>query len=84
MSAQMQREDGAKTRPVERVVRRWDYCPTCGRELDTGWECNGCGLDWQAWACPSWWQKFRAIHWGGWHGWKRGSLWYGNRCLMMW
>lgn len=37
-------------------VRRWDHCPTCGRELDTGWECNGCGLDWEGWAYP-WWRR---------------------------
>lgn len=22
-------------------------CPVCGGELDTGWECNGCGKDCQ-------------------------------------
>lgn len=22
-----------------------DLCPKCGGELDTGWECNGCGFD---------------------------------------
>jgi Zn ribbon nucleic-acid-binding protein len=22
-----------------------DYCPECGGELDTGWECNSCGFD---------------------------------------
>lgn len=22
-----------------------DRCPECGGELDTGWECNGCGFD---------------------------------------
>jgi hypothetical protein len=34
------------------MKRHWDHCPSCGRELDTGWECNGCGLDWMAWAYP--------------------------------
>ena len=28
----------------------WDYCPSCGGELDTGFECNSCGRDWQPWA----------------------------------
>lgn len=23
-----------------------DYCPDCAKELDTGYECNGCGKDW--------------------------------------
>ena len=23
-------------------------CPECGGELDTGWECNDCGRDFQA------------------------------------
>ena len=22
-----------------------DFCPECGGELDTGWECNDCGFD---------------------------------------
>lgn len=22
-----------------------NYCPDCGGELDTGWECNSCGYD---------------------------------------
>lgn len=22
-----------------------DYCPECGGELNTGWECNACGFD---------------------------------------
>lgn len=25
----------------------WDYCPTCGSELDTGWECLTCERDWR-------------------------------------
>ncbi len=29
--------------------REFEYCPTCGGELDTGWECNKCGLDWREW-----------------------------------
>ena len=28
----------------------WDYCPSCAGELDTGFECNKCGRDWQPWA----------------------------------
>lgn len=30
--------------------RQWDYCPTCGGELDTGFECLSCNLDWRQWA----------------------------------
>lgn len=30
--------------------REWDYCPTCSGELDTGFECLKCGLDWRQWA----------------------------------
>lgn len=30
--------------------RQWDYCPSCGNELDTGFECLSCNLDWQPWA----------------------------------
>lgn len=29
--------------------REFEYCPTCGGDLDTGWECNKCGLDWRDW-----------------------------------
>jgi len=36
-------EDGDKQR------REFEYCPTCSGELDTGWECNQCGLDWRDW-----------------------------------
>ena len=36
--------------------REYEYCATCGGSLDTGWECNDCGLDWMAWAYP-WWQR---------------------------
>lgn len=25
--------------------REWSFCAYCGREVDTGWECNGCGYD---------------------------------------
>lgn len=32
------------------MVHQWDYCPTCGGELDTGFECLDCGLDWRQWA----------------------------------
>lgn len=34
------------------MKRHWDHCPTCGGELDTGWECLLCGLDWAPWAYP--------------------------------
>jgi len=34
------------------------HCPGCGGDLDTGWECNQCGLDWRAWAYP-WWERIR-------------------------
>lgn len=30
--------------------REWEYCPTCGGELDTGFECLRCELDWRPWA----------------------------------
>lgn len=29
--------------------REFEYCPTCGGDLDTGWECTKCGLDWRDW-----------------------------------
>lgn len=29
--------------------RQWEYCPTCGNELDTGYECLSCELDWRPW-----------------------------------
>lgn len=24
-----------------------EHCPSCGGALDTGWECNECGQDWE-------------------------------------
>lgn len=27
----------------------WSYCPACGGEIDTGYECNKCGRDWLEW-----------------------------------
>lgn len=35
----------------EQQLKEWeavndDRCPDCGADLDTGWECNGCGKDW--------------------------------------
>ncbi len=27
----------------------WSYCPACGGEIDTGYECNKCGRDWYEW-----------------------------------
>ena len=36
----------AKSRPIRReLVRRYDKCPDCGRDLDTGGECIECGYD---------------------------------------
>lgn len=34
----------------------FEYCPSCGGDLDTGWECNVCGRDWLPWAYP-WWDR---------------------------
>lgn len=27
---------------------------------------------------------FSLIHWGGWHGFRRGSVWYNGKCLLSW
>lgn len=27
----------------------WSYCPACGGEIDTGYECGKCGRDWLEW-----------------------------------
>jgi hypothetical protein len=36
-----------RSRAIRReLVRRYDRCPNCGRDLDTGFECTGC--DYQA------------------------------------
>ena len=35
-------------------MSEWQFCPFCGDDLDTGWECNGCGQDWMEYAFP--WQ----------------------------
>lgn len=29
-------------------------------------------------------RSLQLIHWGGWHGWRRGSLWWNGRPLAMW
>ncbi len=29
------------------IELNFDNCPSCGRGVDTGWECNGCGKDWK-------------------------------------
>ena len=29
-------------------------------------------------------RRFRILHWGGRFGWRRGSCWYRNRCLVAW
>lgn len=26
----------------------FEYCPSCGSDLDTGYECTKCGRDWQS------------------------------------
>lgn len=31
------------------IKREFEFCPTCGSELDTGWECSTCKLDWRDW-----------------------------------
>jgi len=36
----------------------FDYCPSCGGDLDTGWECVKCGRDWERWAYP-WWDRLK-------------------------
>lgn len=28
--------------------KEYCYCPHCANELDTGWDCNHCGADWEA------------------------------------
>ena len=33
---------------------RRGYCPECGGDLDTGWECNMCGYDAAREAKPEW------------------------------
>lgn len=35
---------------TDKPERQWEYCPTCGNELDTGYECLSCELDWREWA----------------------------------
>ena len=40
---QMQMEVPEKKRETD-----WDYCPSCGGDLDTGYECTKCGRDWQS------------------------------------
>lgn len=34
-----------KSKAVRRELVKENYCPECGGELDTGWECNNCGYD---------------------------------------
>lgn len=29
-------------------------------------------------------KHLRLIHWGGWHGWRRGSLWWKGKVLLEW
>lgn len=35
----------AKTKEHREMLIAEDYCPECGGELDTGWECIDCGFD---------------------------------------
>ena len=37
-------------------IEEWQFCAFCGDDLDTGWECNGCGTDWMELAFP-WWRR---------------------------
>ena len=39
-------------RSTSEMERTFEYCPTCSGDLDTGWECNKCGLDWIEYAYP--------------------------------
>lgn len=39
----------ARREPVSKCGD-WSYCPACGGEIDTGWECNRCGRDWLEYA----------------------------------
>lgn len=32
---------------MSEIKREFEYCPTCGGDLDAGWECSTCGLDWR-------------------------------------
>jgi hypothetical protein len=34
----------------EKLNMDFEYCPGCGGELDTGYECLDCGRDWRKWA----------------------------------
>jgi len=38
------------------MKRVGQFCAFCGCDLDTGWECNGCGHDWMESAFP-WWDR---------------------------
>lgn len=38
----------------------FEYCASCGGELDTGWECNSCQRDWRPWAYP-WWERLMTL-----------------------
>jgi hypothetical protein len=41
---------------IKKKTMEFYYCPTCGCELDTGWECTNCERDWMPWAYP-WWRQ---------------------------
>ena len=32
----------------------FDYCPSCGNQLDNEWKCAKCGRDWISYAFPIW------------------------------
>lgn len=44
-------------------MKEWQFCAYCGDEVDTGWECNGCGADWMPYAYPWWKRLFDKIKW---------------------
>jgi len=41
---------------MSKQKREWNVCATCGNDLNTGWECDACGLDWMPFAYP-WWRR---------------------------
>lgn len=41
------------TKTLEDRPMRFEYCPSCQGDLDTGWECNSCGRDWMYVAYPA-------------------------------
>lgn len=49
-----------KSPALRRACAKEDLCPECGDELDTGWECNGCGYDARDEAYPPWLREAEA------------------------